>query len=214
MSSLISPNWTDSIAVIAPTKLSASTGYARGTIDLRSKRGAKLFCKLGRLTTTVLATAINVYVRPLINGGVAAATIPYTHPTAPQFQSQIAVTVCPTVNTNALAGAKSLTLSAGTSIVAGDIICISDSGGTTFNRLEFKTVSKVVTNVLTLAEPLEFDHSSANADIVSRLADVFPYIPLAGGSVYEVIFDYQVSATGGDVVVLAHAQSYDTDTVT
>lgn len=214
MSSTITQNWTDAVVVIAPTKLSSGgSGIARGTIDLRTKKGARLFLKLGRLTTTVLATAINIYVRPVLNGGATGTNLPFTHPTPPQFQSQIAVTVCPTVATDAAIGAKTLVLSAGTSIVKGDTICISDSGGTTFGRLEFKTVAKVATATLTLTEGLEYAHSSDQADIVSRLADVFSPVYLAGGSLYEVIFDYQVSGTSGDVVVLAHAQTYDSDTV-
>jgi hypothetical protein len=212
--STITPSWTDGVVVVAPTKLSAGgSGWARGTIDLRGKKGARLFCKIGRLTTTVLATAIDVYVRPVLNGGATGSNLPFTHPTTAQFQSQIAVTVCPTVSTTAVAGDKTLVVSSGTSIVKGDTICISDTGGTTFGRTEFKTVSKVATNTLTLAEGLDYGHTSGQADIVSRLADVFPYVFLSPGSIYEVIFDYQVSATGGDVVVMAHAQTYDSDTV-
>lgn len=212
--SVITPNWTDAVVVVTPQKLSAGgSGVARGTIDLRGKKGARLFCKLGRLTTTVLATAIDVYVRPVLNNGSTGSSLPFTHPTAPQFQSQTAVTVCPTVATTANAGARTLVLSAGTSIVKGDVICISDSGGTAFARTEFKTVAKVATSTLTLTEGLDYTHTSGQADIVSRLADVFTPVTLAGGSLYEVIFDYQVSATGGDVVVMAHAQTYDSDTV-
>lgn len=215
MSSVITPSWTDAIVVVAPTKILAAGTPVRGTIDLRGKRGAYLFAKLGRLTTTVLATPINVHVRRVLNNGVTGTNIPFEHPTPAQFQSQIAVTVCPTVATNnQSAGSNSLDVSSGTSIVAGDIICISDSGGTTFARTEFKTVSKVTTNNLKLAEGLDYAHTTAQADIVSRLADVFSPIPLAGGSLYEVIFDYSISATGGDVVVMAHAQSYDQDNAT
>lgn len=212
--STITQNWTDAVVVIAPTKISAGgSGIARGTIDLRSKRGARLFLKLGRLTTTVLATAIDIYVRPVLNNGSTGTNLPFTHPTQAQFQSQIAVTVCPTVATSANAGDKTLVVSSGTSIVKGDTICISDSGGTAFTRTEFKTVAKVATATLTLTEGLNYSHTSGQADIVSRLADVFSPVFLAGGSLYEVIFDYQVSATGGDVVVMAHAQTYDSDTV-
>lgn len=212
--STITPNWSDAVAVVAPTKLSSGgSGIVRGTIDLRGKKGARLFCKIGRLTTTVLATAIDVYVRPVLNNGATGTNLPFTHPTSPQFQSQTAVTVCPTVASDAAAGARTLVVSAGTSIVKGDTICISNSGGTTFTRTEFKTVAKVATNTLTLTEGLDYAHTSAQTDIVSRLADVFTPLTLPGGSLYEVIFDYQVSATGGDVVVLAHAQTYDSDTV-
>ena len=209
----IAQSWTDSVVVIAPTKMSQGTGYCRATLDLRSKKGARLFLKLGRLQTTAIGTAIDIYVRPMLNAGSPTTNVPATHPTAAYFQSQIAVTVCPTVATTANPGDKTLVLSSGTSMAKGDTICITDSGGTTFTRLEFKTVSKVATATLTLAEPLEYQHTSGQADIVSRLADVFAPLMLAGGSLYEIIFDYQVASSGGDVVVMAHAQTYDNDVV-
>lgn len=212
MSQTITPVWTDAVVVVTPTKISAAGASVRGTIDLRSKFGARLFVKIGRLTTTVLAAAINVYVRPVLNNGAVGSSLPFLHPTGAMFQSQTAVTVCPTVATNnQAAGSKSLDLSAGTSMAEGDVICISDSGGTTFARTEFKIVSKVSSNNLTLADGLDYAHTTAQADIVSRLADVFSPIFLAGGSLWEVVFDYSRSATGGDVVVMAHAQTYDSN---
>jgi hypothetical protein len=188
----------------------------RGTIDLRGKFGMRLFCKIGRLATTVLAAPINVYVRPVLNNGVVGSNLPFSHPSPSglMFQSQIAVTVCPTVATNnQAAGSTSLDLSSGTSMAAGDVICISDSGGTTFTRTEFKTVSSVSANNLKLVTGLDYAHTTAQADIVSRLADVFTPVPLPGGSLYEVVFDYGASLTGGDVVVMAHAQTYDSNSV-
>lgn len=215
MTQVITTTWTDAVVVVTPTLISAAGASVRGTIDLRTKLGMRLFIKIGRLATTVLAAAIDVYVRPVLNNGVTGSNLPFTHPTGPMFQSQIAVTVAPTVaTTDRAAGVKLLTLSATTSIVAGDVICISDSGGTTFTRTEFKIVSSVSSPTLTLVEGLDYAHTAAQADIVSRLADVFGPINLAGGSLYEVIFDYGKSATGGNVVVMAHAQSYDSNLVT
>jgi hypothetical protein len=218
MSQVITPNWTDAVVVVAPQKIAAAAASVRGTIDLRGKFGARLFCKLGRLTTTVLAASVNVYVRPVLNndvaGGMSGNVAGALHPIGPQFQSQIAVTVCPTVATTAAAGDKTLVLSSGTSMAEADVICISDSGGTTFTRTEFNIVSKVVSATLTLANGLEYAHTSGQADIVSRLADVFGAIPLPGGALWEVIFDYSRSATGGDIVVMAHAQRYDSNTAT
>lgn len=214
MASIITPVWTDGVVVVAPTLVSAAGASVRGTIDLRGKLGARVFCKIGRLATTVLAASINVYIRPVFNNGATGTNIMAEHPSSPIFQSQIAVTVAPTVATTANIGDKTLVLSAGTSMVAGDTICISDSGGSTFTRLEFKTVAKVATATLTLTEGLEYQHTSGAADIVTRLADVFSPISLAGGSLYEVIFDYGPSATGGNVVVCAHAQTYDSNSAT
>ena len=218
MSQTVTPVWTDAVVVIAPQKISAAAASVRGTIDLRTKFGARLFIKLGRLTTTVLAASINIYVRPVFNNGTAGGMTNNIagaiHPTIYDLQSQIAVTVCPTVaTTDRAAGDKLITLSAGTSMAEGDVICISNSGGTTFTRTEFNIISKVSGADITLVNGLEYAHTSAQADIVSRLADVFRPIPLAGGSLYEVIIDYSRSATGGDVVAMCHAQTYDSQLV-
>lgn len=209
MTTTLTPAYTDATGaniVVAPQAVAAAAASVRGTLDLRGKFGAYLFCKIGRLTTTVLAAGINVYVRRVLNNGAAG---PALHPIGAQFQSQLAVTVCPTVATSAAAGDKTLILSSGTSMAEADVICISDSGGTTFARTEFNIVSKVSSATLTLVNGLEYAHTSGQADIVSRLADVFAPMWLSGGSLYEVIFDYSRSATGGSVVVMAHAQTYD-----
>lgn len=212
MSQDITPVWTDNVSVISAQKIAAAAASVRGTIDLRSKLGARLFVKIGRLTTTVLAAAINVYVRPVLNNGTAG---PALHPTGAMFQSQIAVTVCPTVSTtNRAVGDKTITLSSASSMAEGDVILISDSGGTTFTRTEFNIISKVSGSDITLVNGLEYAHTSAQADIVSRLADVFTPIALPGGALYEVIIDYSRSATGGDVVAMAHAQTYDKNLAT
>lgn len=217
MTIVTTPVWTDAVVVIAPQKITpgtGGTGVVRGTIDLRAKFGARLFIKIGRLTTTVLANAINVYVRPVFNngtaGGMSGNIAGALHPTLADFQSQTAVTVCPTVaTTNRNAGDRIITLSAATSMAEGDVICISDSGGTTFTRTEFNIINKVTGSDIYLVSGLEYAHTTAQADIVSRLADVFRPVLLPGGSLYEVIIDYVRSATGGDVVAMAHAQTFD-----
>ena len=137
MSTVITPNWTDasgSNIVVAAQAVAAAAASVRGTIDLRAKYGAYLFCKIGRLTTTVLAAGINVYVRRVLLNDAHGTNIPALHPTGAQFQSQIAVTVCPTVATDAAAAAKTLILSSGTSMAEVDVSSISDSAGTTFSR--------------------------------------------------------------------------------
>lgn len=211
--STVAPNYTDNVSVVAAQAVAAAAASVRGTLDLRAKFGAYLFCKIGRITVTALAAGINVYVRRVLNNGTPGTNLPAIHPSGAQFQSQIAVTVAPTVATTAAAGDKTLVLSSGTSMAEADVICITDSGGTTFARMEFNIISKVATNTLTLVNGMEYAHTSVQADIVSRLADVFAPMWLDGGSLYEVIFDYSRSATGGSVVVAATAQTYDTDTI-
>jgi len=217
MPTITTPVWTDAVVVVAPQKVTpgtGGTGVIRGTIDLRAKFGARLFLKIGRLTTTALAAGINVYIRPVFNNGTAGGMVGNIagaiHPTTFNLQSQTGTTVCPTVaTTNRNAGDKIITLSSSASMTEGDVICISDSGGTTFTRTEFNIITRVSGSDIYLVNGLEYAHTTAQADIVSRLADVFSPLMLAGGSLYEVIFDYTRSTTGGDVVVMAHAQTFD-----
>lgn len=201
----ITPNWTDNVEIIAPVSVSALGLAVRGTLDLRSKLGARIFCRIGRLQTTALATGIGVYIRPVFNNDGALGS----HPAYLSYYSQYAVTVVPTINSDAAAGATSIVVSSGTSMAADDTICITDA---TFTRLEFKTVTRVSGTTLYLDSPLNYAHTAAQADKVSRLSDCFPAVTVPGGSLYEVIFNYGRVATGGNVVVCAHAQTYDSNT--
>ena len=200
------PTWTDNVSVLAPTTV-AALGLARGTIDLRSKAGAYLFGWIGRKATTVLAAAIQVEVRRVLNNG-AATTGGTGGAGGASFASSVAVTNVTTVNVDGTAGGTTIGVASATGIVAGDLLCVYDAS---FTRLEFARVSKVVSTTVTVDAPLQFAHTSAQGDAVTRLADRFGPAYLAGGSLYEVVFDYGGSATGGDVVVLAKAQTYDSD---
>jgi hypothetical protein len=95
-----------------------------------------------------------------------------------------------------------------TSLAAGDIICIQDSGGGV-TRLEWARISKISGSVLTLDAPLQFAHTLAQADTVRNKSDVFEPIWVDGGSLYSVIFDYGDDAAGDSVTIQAMAQIWD-----
>lgn len=201
----VKPIWTDGQVVIAPTRISFGGAVVVGTLDLRLKLGARIFLKIGRLAATALQSSIAVFIRPVWNNGSADGR----HPSTTLLFSQYSASVAPYVNGNAAAGSRTLVVSSGTSIAAGDVLCISDNGGAAFTRLEFVTVSKISGTTITLVEPLGFDHTAAQQDIVTRLADCFPAQTIPGGSLYEIIFDYGKATSGANVVVRADAQIYE-----
>lgn len=201
-------NWTDSVALSGtlstPQTISAAGAAIEGTIDLRSSKvGAYLMLELGRKGATALASAISLNTYRRTNNGVA----PVVNSLWASFSSQIAAsnaTTCATSDSNS--GQKTLTVASGTGYAAGDTICIYDAS---FTRLEFSRVSKVSGAVLTLDRNLQYTHTSAQADNVTRVSDLFAPVWLEAGSVYAVIVDYGGSATGSDVVVRATLQTFD-----
>jgi hypothetical protein len=201
------PIWTDNVSVVAATTVAAGSA-TRGTVDLRGKPGAQLLAWIGRKGATAPASGIVVEARRVLNnatptvGGVTGTTIPFT--------SQTVASNATTVNADSTtAGTFPATVgvASATGIVAGDLLCLYDAG---FTRLEFARVSKISGTTVTFDGSLQFQHTAAQADNVTRVADRFStWLP--GGSLYEVVFDYGASATGSDVVVLAKAQTYDSD---
>lgn len=206
MPSTVTPTWTDNVSVIAATTV-ANTGTARGTIDLRSKAGAYITIWIGRKGTTAPGASILGLIRRVLNNGTAT---PGGTSTPVSFSSGTAAINQTTINADASAAATSIVVASGTGFVAGDQICIYDSG---FTRLEFARVSRVSGTTLYLDAPILYAHTAAQADNVSRQADFFGPVWIAGGSLVEVVVDYGTTATGSDVVVLAKAQTYDSDSI-
>ena len=200
------PVWTDNVSVISAATLAAGS-RTRGTIDLRSKFGAFLFVRLGRKGATAPASAIQVQIRRVLNNDAAGGI----HPGAPIPLAGSATTGhATTVNADSASGQNVLNVAAVTGFAAGDTITIYDSG---FARLEFHRVSKVSGSTLVLDDNLGFTHTAAQADNVTRMADVYPPVWLAGGSLWEAVADYGASASGADYVVEARAQTYDSDAI-
>lgn len=214
MANTVTPTFTDNVSVVAAALL-ARGSTTRGTLDLRTKFGAYLFCKIGRGGTTGITNGVDVQIRRVLNNdGASAGAI---HPVGIPLLSSIAAAASTTVDANSNAGQKVLNVASTTSFAAGDIICIEDGDGTGVTRLEWCRVSKITnagaSGELNVDANLRFDHSLANADYVRNKADVFVPVWLAGGSLWEVIFDYGDDAAGDSVYIQALAQTYDSDSI-
>ena len=201
------PVWTDNASVITAATLAAGN-KTRGTIDLRSKFGAFLFVRLGRKGATAPGSAIQVQVRRVLNNDAAGgihpgAAIPLAGGTGTGQST--------TVNADSNSGQNVLNVASVTNFAAGDIICLYDAS---FARLEFHRVSKVSGSTLVLDDNLGYTHTAAQADNVTRMADVFAPLWLHGGSLWEIVVDYGGTGTGSDYVVEAKAQTYDSDAIT
>lgn len=201
----ITPTWSETTVIAAAVLARGST--TRGTLDLRAKRGAYVLVQIGRGGTTALTNGVDVLIRRTIANDGAI------HPAAlPPYRTGITAAVSTTVNGNSNSGQAALNVASIGAMVAGDLICIQDSGaGVT--RLEFHRVSKVATGVLTLDANLKVSHTSAQADTVRNQAEAFA-VWVDGGATVEVVIDYGDDTAGESVTVTAVAQTYDSDTST
>jgi hypothetical protein len=219
MSNTVTPAWTDtgtvsgtSQNVVAATTLTnngtTATMLASGTLDLRTKFGAWLYCALGRLGATAPGAAIQVHIRRTPDNGVAGAAWiqdVYT------FVGNTTAGNTTTVNVNSNSGQNTLNIASATGHANGGLICVYDASGTAFARLEFCRVAKAGTADI-VDTNLQFTHTLAQADNVTTQADMFS-LWLPGGSLYTVLFDYSATATGSNHVVLAMAQTYDSESI-
>ena len=201
------PVWVDNVSVIAAQTV-AFGNVVRGTLDLRLNYGAMLFVRLGRKGTAAPSTSIKVQIRRVINNGGAGGL----HPGAViPLASSTTTGHATTVNVDSAAGQPILNVASVTGFVAGDLVCLYDAA---FARLEFARVSKVAASTLVMDAPLGFAHTAAQADNVTRIADVFAPVWLHGGALWEVIVDYGSPSSGADYVCQALAQVYESDTIT
>lgn len=199
------PTWSDNVSVVAAAVL-ARGSVARGTLDLRTKIGARLFLKLGRGGTAALTNGVNCLIRAILNND--SATPGGVHPVQMEYLSSTAAANSTTVNADSNSAQSALNVASITGFAAGDLVCIQDSGGGV-TRLEWHRVSKTATGILTLDRNLQYTHTAAQADTVRNKSDVFSPIWIDGGSLYAVVFDYGDDAAGDSITVQALAQTYD-----
>lgn len=204
MAQQITPVVTDNVDVIAPTTL-AFQSVLRGTMDLRTKFGATLFMRLGRMGATAPSPVLRFLARRVLNNGSAGGNHPHTP--IPYFGSNISGHAT-TVSADSNSGQKVLTIATIIGFATDDIVCIYDAA---FTRLEFQRVSRVVGSTIILDNNLQYTHTAAQADNVTRIAEVDTFW-LPGGSLWEVLVDNPASS-GSTYVVDIKAQTYDLDTV-
>jgi hypothetical protein len=202
--STTTPTWTDNVTVIASVVL-ARGSTSRGTLDLRAKLGGRVFLKAGRGGTSAITADGLVYiVRPVLNNDAAGGVHPFYYQTPCPGTAAVATTV----NSDSNSGQAALNVAAIGAIVAGNFICIQDSGGGV-TRLEYHRVSKVAAGVLTLDRNLSITHTAAQADTVRSQADILAPIFIPGGSLYEIIVDYGAASAGDSITIQVLAQTFD-----
>lgn len=201
----IAPIWTPT-TVIAAQALSAGA-QARATLDLSGKIGAWLSPAIAKGSTASGSLATFAAYR---RGGASAE---FRHPSSLFELADLATAANETtVNADASAGATDLTVASSANFVAGAVISIEDGSGGGLTRFEIGVVVKVSGNVLTLAQPLQFAHTSAQADKVRNTAAAFGPVWVPGGATYDLVF--VGAATGGAPrVVRCTAQTLDGHTV-
>lgn len=205
------PVWSDNVSVIAAQVLARNANPLVGSLDLRTKKWGYLYPKFGRGGTTALTNGVRLLVLPELNNG--GASVGANHPQQFDYISSTVAAVSPTVNANAAAGDVTLGITSQTGIVAGEPICIQDAGGGV-TRLEWNVVSRLIsTTGIALVLPLSFAHTSAQADTVRSKADIFPRIPVTGGTLWKVVIDYGDDAAGDSITVQVLAQTYDYDEI-
>lgn len=207
--SVTTPSYTQNVT---PTGLTAGGqvlaigAVARGTLDLRTAWGAWLHINIGRGGTTAITNALQVQIRRIDNIATAGAI---HGASSPALTSSLTAANSTTVAVNSSSGQAALNVTSITGFAAGDIVLIQDAGGGV-TRIEWKRVSKTATGILTMDAPLDYTHTSAQADTVRNKADVFAPIWLDGGAVWEVILDYGAEASAQSVTILCAAQTFDT----
>lgn len=202
--SVAAPTWTlNAAAVLARTTLAAAN-INQFTWDLRGKFMGRLYAAAGRAgTTAITGSPLSLIVRPIHNNGA------HRFPVNPWGKIAGGVTaLAPTISGTQNAPQSSLTLSSTTSMVAGDLICV---GYNTSNE-EYCRVAKVTSGtVILLDAPTINNH--ANAEVVTTQADIW-IIPVPGGSLVEVVFDYGACSAGPTLSIQAWGETYDSDTIT
>lgn len=112
-----------------------------------------------------------------------------------------------TINGTQNAPQTSLTLASTASMAAGDILCV---GYNTANE-EYCRVSKVTSGTVVLLDAPTINNH-ANSETVTTQAEVWA-IPVPGGHLYEVIFDFGACSAGPTLSVSAWYETYDYDTI-
>ena len=203
--SVITPDYTDNVTVMAD-QLVVGGAEASGTFDLITEYGGWLDLSIARVDdTAVSANDMSFHVYPTMNAGAI------THPDATHSRFGAASTAADNVvATTAAVGDTALILTSATGFAADDVIAIMEATPSV-TRLEFSRVKEVGGSTLSLTSKLQFEHTSAQADIVTNAAEVFNRMWLAGGTKWVIVFHNKGTAT---VAIRAKGISLDSNTST
>ncbi len=193
------PTFQSQIAVAA-----FATGAAPGTkttLDLTTKKGAILYCRIGRAVATALTRAAYIAIRRTVNNTVVNPANNY------DFISSITAVNATTVSSGGASASTSMVLGAGTGFAAGQIgfSCLSATDAT---RAEWFQITDLATATITVDRAFRVSHSAS--DIVTWGADV-GVVPLPGGDVWDIT---PVNNSGQAVIMAVDAAVFPSDTVT
>lgn len=197
---------------ITPTAMTfsspiAATSYATSTtpgttvtLDLTTKFGAWLYCRIGRNAATALTRAAYLAIRRSVNG---SSTL--RHPASNyDFISSIAAVSATTVSSGGAAGATTMVLASGTGFAAGNV-CLAQLSGA---RAEFFTIDNLTTATITIDDSAGFLVTHNASDVVTNGADCGT-IWLPGGDIWRIT---PVNNSGQTVVMAVDAAVYASDT--
>lgn len=195
------PLATDGLTVI-PAQTLARGGRLSGQLDLRTKLGGYAFIRIGRQGANALTNGVSVLLRRVPNGGAAG----WWHPVGFELPGSYAAASGTTVSADSASGGLALNVASVSGFAPGDIVSIEAAD---HSRLEFHRLAATAVGVLTLDAPLQYSHTTAQADTVRNKADVFPPMYLEGWSMWDVTLDYADDTAGDAVTVQVLAQALE-----
>jgi hypothetical protein len=200
--------WSAWSEKLAPTTLTKGATTSRTVFDLSGMIAGRVNIRLSMIGTTVPATGIDIFVKPLCGAdgavdiqGIGTYFVTRYLPSGTIASTVIAGTVADGVST--------LIVTAMTNFAVGDLIAIFDA---TYTRLEFNQVMNAsatpTPDEIYVASPVCYEHTAAQADVVIDNAGGWSVV-LDGGCVYEIVVSYADDATGSDAVLQIMSQTLD-----
>ena len=208
------PHFTTTFTPTAPTFSSpvAATAYATATapnttvtLDLTTKFGAWLHCRVGRAVATALTRSAYVAIRRTFNSSSTNRMPATTY----DFISSIAAVNATTVSSGGAAAATTMVLTSGTGFAAQQI-CFTCHSSTDAARAEWFSIDNLTTATITIDDSNGFLITHNSSDIVTNGADVGSvWIP--GGDVWSIT---PINNSGQAVIMAVDAAVYASDTGT
>lgn len=218
MSSVITPNWTDNVTVLAPYAVIKGESYRVTTgLDLRTKFGAWLKLAIACGGSTAITAGGGLYAkiyRELNNDGANSMN-------GSLFFSGVQTAVGKAlINGAVAAGVTSIAYdgAGGTAFAAENTVCIwgtdtipAASGAVSVNHgMEFLNLSKGAATPCLFNTPTKYDHHDNEVITLASAWDIW----LPGGSLYAIVFDHLFDAAGEAMACAAYLQTYDSNTGT
>jgi hypothetical protein len=185
------------------TAASFATSATPGTtvqLDLLTKFGAWLVCRIGRNAATALTRFGYIAIRRTVNNTLNVPNTNY------DFQSSTTAVNATTLNGASNSGTTTIVLTTATGFAAGQTICMNSSG----SRIEFCQVDDLTTSTLTIDRSTGFRLTHNSGDTITWGADVGAvWIP--GGDIWEIT---PVNNSGQTLIMGVDAITYASDTIT